>query len=302
MDSLETVAAADGVERLDAGKVRERFSVPGDHLLLVATDRISAFDVVLPTPITDRGKVLSAMTVFWLRGPLADEPHHLVSSDPAEFPEPLARHAEVLSGRAMLVRHADMIPVECVARGFLAGSGWADYQATGRVGGVKLPDGLSIGEQLPEPIFSPATKAASGHDENITFDDVARTCGGDLAEQLREVTLRVYRRAADHAAERGLILADTKFELGFIDGELSLCDEVVTCDSSRFWPAENHTPGEAPDSYDKQIVRDWLASSDWDRTPPAPALPDEVVTRTRARYIEVYERLVERPFLEWTGG
>lgn len=297
-ERLDELAQRAGVARLPSGKVRERFAVPGGKLLLVTTDRISAFDVVLPTPIPDRGTVLTALTELWLRGPLADEtPHHLVTTDPASCPQPVPAFAEDLAGRTMLCRVADMLPVECIARGFLAGSAWREYQVQGTVGGQRLRDGLALGEALDPPLFTPTTKAQSGHDEPVTFDEVVAMVGGAVAEELRARTLRLYAVAAAHAAERGLLLADTKFEFGWIDGELALCDEVGTCDSSRYWPAEGHTPGAAPDSYDKQIVRDWLESSGWDKAPPAPELPDEVVQRTRERYIEVYERLADRPFL-----
>lgn len=289
-----------GVTHLPSGKVRERYLLDDHRLLLVATDRISAFDVVLPTPIPDRGKVLTAMTAYWLRGPLAGEmPDHLISTDPRDEPR-LAPYADALAGRSMVCRRAEMVPVECVARGWLAGSAWADYQATGSVCGVTLPDGLRLGDELPRPIFTPATKAEGGaHDENITFDDVVAELGGELAEELRAITLRLYSLAAAHAAERGLLLADTKFELGWINRELALCDEVLTCDSSRYWPAEDHQPGQAPPSYDKQVVRDWLAATDWDKTPPGPELPADVVATTRQRYIEVCERLTQRGLADW---
>lgn len=300
--SLAALDELEGVTHLPSGKVRERYLLDDDRLLLVTTDRISAFDVVLPTAIPDRGKVLTAMTAFWLRGPLAGHvPHHLISTDPRDDPR-LAPHADALAGRSMLCRRADMLPVECVARGWLAGSAWADYQATGAVCGVRLPDGLRLGDELPEPIFTPATKAEAGaHDENIAFDDVVARVGGETAERLRHLTLSLYARAAGHAAERGLLLADTKFEFGWIDGQLALCDEVGTCDSSRYWPAEAHQPGQAPPSYDKQVVRDWLAATDWDKTAPGPELPDDVVATTRQRYIEVYERLAQRRFADWDG-
>ncbi|HVM00251.1 MAG TPA: phosphoribosylaminoimidazolesuccinocarboxamide synthase [Egibacteraceae bacterium] len=297
MDDLSALA---GVERVGSGKVRELYAVDG-RLLLVATDRISAFDVVLPTAIPDKGKVLTGITVFWL-DLLADlVPNHLVTTDPAGLPEVLRPHAETLAGRAMLCRRADMLPVECVARGYLAGSGWKEYQVSGRVCGVPLPQGLRESEKLPEPIFTPATKATDGHDENITFAQAAEIVGADVAERLRDLTLALYRAAHDHAAERGVLLADTKFEFGFVDGELILCDEVLTPDSSRFWPADDYAPGRGQASYDKQIVRDWLEAQDWDKSPPAPELPDEIVARTRERYVEVYERLTGKPFEQWAG-
>jgi phosphoribosylaminoimidazole-succinocarboxamide synthase len=290
-----------GATRIGSGKVRELYAV-GEHLLLVASDRVSAFDVVLPTPIPDKGRVLTGISAFWFRKVLADiVPNHLVSTDVAELPDELAAEANALRGRMMLCRRAEMLPVECVARGYLAGSGWKEYQVSGRVCGVPLPQGLRESEELPRPIFTPATKATDGHDENISFDEAAAIVGGDTAERLRDITLALYHRARDHARKRGILLADTKFELGLVDGELILCDEVLTPDSSRFWPAEDYEPGRGQASFDKQIVRDWLEAQPWDKTPPGPDLPDDVVARTRARYVEVYERLTGRPFADWTG-
>ncbi|KEI44626.1 phosphoribosylaminoimidazolesuccinocarboxamide synthase [Saccharopolyspora rectivirgula] len=291
------VALAD-YPQIAAGKVRQLHAVDEEHLLLVASDRISAYDHVLSTPIPDKGRVLTAMSVFWFEL-LADEvPNHLVSADDPRIP------AEV-RGRALLVRRLEMLPVECVARGYLTGSGLADYRRTGSVCGVPLPEGLTEASRLPEPIFTPATKAAIGeHDENVSFEAVVETVGRQRAEQLRELTLRIYRRAAEHARERGVILADTKFEFGVAaDGSVVLGDEVLTPDSSRYWPADGYTPGQVQPSFDKQYVRDWLTSpaSGWDRasdTPPPP-LPDEVVAATRARYIEAYERITGRSFDDW---
>ena len=287
---------AAGVERLPAGKVRERYRLDG-QLLLVATDRISAFDVVLPTPIPDKGKVLTGLTSFWLDH--LDVPNHRLATDVDDFPPPLPEHAEALRGRAMLCRWADVVPVECVARGYLAGSGWKEYQADRSVCGIRLPDGLVESSQLPEPIFTPATKATDGHDENISFDRMVGIVGGELAERLRDLTLTLYRRARDHASQRGIILADTKFEFGIADGELLLVDEVCTPDSSRFWPADDYEPGRGQASFDKQYVRDWLETLDWNKTPPAPAIPDDVVARTRQRYVAAYERLTGQPFSAW---
>jgi phosphoribosylaminoimidazole-succinocarboxamide synthase len=296
------LSALPGVARLGSGKVRELYALGADHLLLVATDRVSAFDVVLPTPIPDKGKVLTGITAYWLRDALADVvPNHLVSTDVADLPAALHGVAEDLRGRAMLCRRAEMLPIECVARGYLAGSGWTEYQGSGRVCGIPLPQGLRESAALPEPIFTPATKATDGHDENISFDEAAAMVGVDMAERLREVTLALYARASALAASRGILLADTKFELGLVEGELTLCDEVLTPDSSRFWPAEEWEPGRGQASFDKQIVRDWLETQPWDKTPPGPALPDEVVHRTRTRYIEVYERLTGDPFSDWTS-
>ncbi|GAA2812174.1 phosphoribosylaminoimidazolesuccinocarboxamide synthase [Crossiella cryophila] len=281
-----------------AGKVRELYSVDDEHLLFVASDRISAFDFVLPNGIPDKGRVLTAMSVFWFEL-LADVvPNHVVAWDDPRIP------AEV-RGRALLVRRLAMAPVECVARGYLTGSGLADYRRTGAVCGVELPAGLVESDRLPEPIFTPATKAEIGaHDENVSFAAVVDTVGAEQAEQLRELTLAVYGRAAEHAESRGLILADTKFEFG-VDkaGQLVLADEVLTPDSSRFWPADGYTPGQVQPSFDKQYVRDWLTSpaSGWDRasdTPPPP-LSAEVVAATRARYVEAYERITGRSLADW---
>jgi phosphoribosylaminoimidazole-succinocarboxamide synthase len=295
------LTALDGVTRVGSGKVRELYAVGGD-LLLVATDRVSAFDVVIPTPIPGKGKVLTALTVFWLRDVVGDVvPNHLVTTDPAAFPDVLAPVSEALRGRAMLCRRAEMLPIECVARGYLAGSGWKEYGRDGTVCGIALPDGLRESDRLPEPIFTPATKAVDGHDENITHERAAEVVGQELAERLRDLTLELYRRAHDHAASRGVILADTKFEFGLVGGELTLCDEVLTPDSSRFWPADDYEPGRGQASFDKQIVRDWLETTAWDKTPPAPALPADVVDRTRGRYLEVYERLTGTPFADWSG-
>jgi phosphoribosylaminoimidazole-succinocarboxamide synthase len=296
----DELAALTGVRRLGSGKVRELYLVDG-QLLLVATDRISAYDVVLPTVIPDKGRVLTAMTDFWLdwvddQGIVA---HHRVSTDVAAFPAALQPAADALRGRATLCRRADVFPVECVARGYLSGSGWKDYVATGSVCGHSLPAGLTESAELPEPLFTPATKATSGHDENISFDQASAVVGHDWAHRLREVTLRLYAAARDHARSCGIILADTKFEFGVIDGELVLVDEVLTPDSSRFWPADGYSPGGPQPSFDKQFVRDWLSAQPWDKTPPAPALPDDVVARTRDRYITAYERLSGRSFADW---
>ncbi|MDP8969150.1 MAG: phosphoribosylaminoimidazolesuccinocarboxamide synthase [Actinomycetota bacterium] len=296
--SATNLASLSGVERIGSGKVRELYAVDG-HVLLVATDRISAFDVVLPTPIPDKGKVLTGLTAFWLdllAGIVAD---HRVTTDVDAFPAALAAHRDALRGRAMLCRRAEVLPIECVARGYLAGSGWKEYLAGGRVCGVPLPQGLRESEELPEPIFTPATKATEGHDENISLEQAAALVGADLAQQLRDVTLRLYTAARDYARERGLIVADTKFEFGFVGGQLTLVDEVLTPDSSRFWPALDYQPGRSQASFDKQYVRDWLEASGWDKTPPGPELPDEVVARTRERYVSAYERLTGRPFADW---
>ncbi|MCX2728688.1 phosphoribosylaminoimidazolesuccinocarboxamide synthase [Saccharopolyspora sp. NFXS83] len=283
--------------QIAAGKVRQLHAVDDEHLLMVASDRISAYDHVLDTPIPDKGRVLTAMSVFWF-DLLADVvPNHVVAADDPRIP------AEV-RGRALLVRRLEMLPVECVARGYLTGSGLVDHRATGAVCGVELPGGLTEASKLPEPIFTPATKAELGaHDENVSFDAVAAEVGRERAEQLRELTLRVYARAAEHAESRGVILADTKFEFGLGADGLVLGDEVLTPDSSRFWPADGHEPGRVQPSFDKQYVRNWLTSpeSGWDRaadTPPPP-LPEDVVAATRARYVEAYERITGRDLADW---
>ncbi len=284
------------------GKVRELYAVPGadDLLLLVASDRLSAYDVVLPTAIPDKGAVLTGLSVWWF-DQLADVvPHHLVSARVADYPDALQPFAARLRGRSMLCRRLDMVPVECVARGYLTGSGLSDYRSSGAVCGVALPPGLVDGSALPEPIFTPATKAAVGdHDENVSYDAVVAAVGAELAASLRSLTLAVYGRGAALAAERGILLADTKLEFGQRDGSLVLGDEVLTPDSSRFWPADSWEPGRAQPSYDKQFVRDWLNDSGWDRTAPGPELPGEVVEQTRGRYVEAYERLTGSAFDSW---
>jgi len=285
---------------LASGKVRELYEVDDELLLMVATDRISAYDHVLPNPIPDKGRVLTAMSMFWFEL-LADlVPGHAVSVDDPRIPD-------AVRGRSMLVRRLDMLPVECVARGYLTGSGLLDYRATGAVCGIELPAGLVEASRLPEPIFTPATKADIGeHDENVTFDAVVRTVGADRAEQLRSLTLALYSRAVDHALTRGLLLADTKVEFGMRGNAMVLGDEVLTPDSSRFWPADGYAPGRPQPSFDKQFVRDWLTSNDsgWDRASdaPPPALPNDVVAATRRRYIDAYERISGRSFDEWIGG
>jgi phosphoribosylaminoimidazole-succinocarboxamide synthase len=286
---------------LARGKVRELYAVDDDHLLLVASDRLSAYDVVLPTPVPDKGAVLTGLSVWWF-DQLADlVPNHLVSARTADLPDVLQPHADALRGRAMLCRRLEMVPVECVARGYLTGSGLTDYRATGAVCGVALPDGLEDGSRLPEPVFTPATKAAVGdHDENVSYAQVEQTVGADLAAELRRLTLAVYGRGAAIAAERGVLLADTKLELGHdAAGTLTLGDEVLTPDSSRFWPADGWQPGRAQPSFDKQYVRDWLTESGWDRTAPGPLLPERVVEQTRARYVEAYERITGSSFDSW---
>lgn len=283
------------------GKVRDLYAVDDDSLLLVASDRLSAYDVVLPTAVPDKGAVLTGLSVWWF-DQLADlVPNHLVTARVSEMPEVLQPHAEQLRGRSMLCRRLEMVPVECVARGYLTGSGLADYRATGGICGEPLVPGLEDGSRLPEPVFTPATKAAVGdHDENVSYDAVVAAVGVELAADLRRITLAVYGRGLALAAERGILLADTKLELGHDRaGVLTLGDEVLTPDSSRFWPADGWQPGRAQPSYDKQYVRDWLDASGWDRTAPGPELPPEVVERTRAKYVEAYERLTGSSFDTW---
>jgi phosphoribosylaminoimidazole-succinocarboxamide synthase len=267
----------------------------GDRLVIVATDRLSAFDWVLPTPIPDKGRVLTGLSLFWFEH--LGVPHHVLDTDPAAMGPAFAAQAGVLQGRALLVRKTGVVPVECVVRGYLAGSGWKEYQEGGTVCGVPLPPGLRQSQALAEPIFTPATKADVGHDENISFERMAEITGREAAAELRERSLEGYGRAARHAAGHGICIADTKLEWGYLpSGELILIDEVLTPDSSRFWPADRYRPGISPPSFDKQFVRDWLESSGWDKNSPPPALPPEVVARTRAKYVEAYERLTGRTF------
>jgi len=280
------------------GKVRDIYEAGDDHLVMVTSDRISAFDVVLPDPIPDKGRVLTALSLFWFDRTADIVPNHLVTADVREMPAPFSDHAE-LAGRTMYVRKADMIPIECVARGYLAGSGWKEYRADGTVCGIPLPEGLTESAELPEPIFTPATKAQTGHDENISLERAAEIVGEGLAQRLKELTLTLYSFARDYARERGIILADTKFEFGFVDDEITLCDEALTPDSSRFWPADEYAPGGSPPSFDKQFVRDWLDDSGWDHEPPPPDLPETVVEQTASRYREAYERLTGEPFTEY---
>lgn len=288
------------MEPIYTGKVRDIYDAGGDRLLFVASDRVSAFDVVMAEPVPDKGRVLTAMTVFWLEH-LADlVPNHLVSIDPVDFPEGASAIADA-AGRTMLVRRAEMLKIECIVRGYLSGSAWKEYQATGTMHGSPLPAGLRESDRLPEPVFTPSTKADTGHDENITFDEACKIVGDEVADQARRISLEAYSRAAALSAERGLILADTKFELGFIDGALALCDEVLTPDSSRYWAVVDWKPGSTPPSFDKQPLRDWLDSLDWDKAPPPPPLPQEVVTSMRERYVEGYERITRLRFADWPG-
>ncbi|GIU97460.1 MAG: phosphoribosylaminoimidazole-succinocarboxamide synthase [Actinomycetota bacterium] len=282
---------------LARGKVRDLYEVDEGHLLLVATDRISAFDVVLPDPIPDKGRVLTGLSLHWFDRTTDLVANHLVTAERWRFPSPFDAETS-LSGRAMLVRRARVVPIECVARGYLAGSGWAQYRERGAIADVRLPAGLVEADRLPEPIFTPTTKAAAGHDEPLTLAEAAELVGRGLVERLAELTIALYERIAGAALERGIIVADTKLEFGFVDGELVLVDEVGTPDSSRFWPADAWTPGRSQPSFDKQFVRDWLDASGWNREPPAPALPPEVVARTAGLYREAYERISGERF-DW---
>ncbi|MDE3204196.1 MAG: phosphoribosylaminoimidazolesuccinocarboxamide synthase [Acidobacteriota bacterium] len=290
------------LRHLASGKVRDIYELDQQHLLFVASDRMSAFDVIMAEPIPDKGRVLTAITAFWLEH-LADvAPNHLVSFD---VPESLgdADAGELdLAGRVMVVRRAEMLPIECIVRGYLSGSAWAEYRRTQSMHGTPLPAGLRQSEKLPEPVFTPSTKAAEGHDVNISFEAAAALAGEEVAAEARRISLAAYGQAADLAAERGIIIADTKFELGLIDGKLSICDEVLTPDSSRFWPADGWQPGGTPPSFDKQPLRDWLEATGWDKTPPPPPLPADVVEATRARYVEAYERITGRLFADWPGA
>ncbi len=283
------------------GKVRDVYEVDADHLLLVASDRLSAYDVVLPTAVPHKGAVLTGLSVWWFSQLEDLLPNHLVTARTSELPAALQPYADELRGRSMLCRRLDMVPIECVARGYLTGSGLADYRITGSVCGEPLPPGLEDGSRLPAPVFTPATKAAVGeHDENVSYAAVERAVGIELAAELRRLTLAVYERGAARAAERGILLADTKLELGHDrDGVLTLGDEVLTPDSSRLWPADGWRPGRPQPSFDKQPVRDWLDTSGWDRRAPAPELPPDVLERTRATYVEAYERLTGSAFDSW---
>ena len=280
------------------GKVRDIYDV-GDDLLIVATDRISAFDYVLGSGIPDKGKVLTQLSAFWFERMADLAPHHLLATETEEFPAALQPHTAVLRGRSMLCRRTRPVPIECVARGYLSGSGWKEYQATGSVCGVKLPAGLRESDRLPEPIFTPATKAETGHDVNITEDEAAQIVGRDLVTRLKDLTLKIYQRGAEHAETCGIIVADTKFEFGLVVSsdparDVVLIDEVLTPDSSRFWPRDQYTPGRGQPSFDKQYVRDYLEEIAWNKQPPVPSLPDAVVQRTRDKYVEAFRRLTGR--------
>ncbi len=280
-----------GISPIARGKVRDIYDL-GDRLLIIATDRLSAFDVVMPTPIPDKGRVLTQLSLFWFDLLHDIIPNHILSA--TDFPAPFDQYSDDLAGRSMVVRKTQPLPIECVARGYLSGSGWKEYQTSGTVCGISLPSGLKESDKLPEPIFTPATKATTGHDENISFERAAELIGQPLAEKVRSITLEIYRRAAEYAEPRGILLADTKFEFGMLDGELIWIDEALTPDSSRFWPASEYRPGGAQPSFDKQFVRDYLERIRWPKTPPGPELPPDVVAGTRAKYREAYRILVGR--------
>jgi phosphoribosylaminoimidazole-succinocarboxamide synthase len=281
-----------------SGKVRDIYDAGDDHLLFVASDRMSAFDVVMAEPIPDKGRVLTGLSVHWFRELAGVAPSHLVSTDVASFPADL-RDLRDLEGRAMLVRRAEMLQVECIVRGYLSGSAWKEYRGKGTMHGLPLPAGMRESERLPEPVFTPSTKAEQGHDENITVDEAASIVGADVIKRAAEISLALYQRGAALAAECGIIMADTKFELGFIDGELAVCDEVLTPDSSRFWDVATYEVGSTPPSFDKQPLRDWLEARGWDKRPPPPPLPDDVVAATRERYVAAYERITGESFDRW---
>jgi phosphoribosylaminoimidazole-succinocarboxamide synthase len=274
-----------------SGKVRDVYRLGSEQLLFVATDRISAFDYVLATGIPHKGRVLTQISLFWFEFLREVVPNHMVTADVESYPASLRSHTDQLRGRSMLVMRAEMVPVECVVRGYISGSAWKEYKATGRVCGIELPKGLRESDKLPEPIFTPSTKATTGHDENIPFEEMIRVVGRERSETLRDITLKIYTKAADYARTKGIIIADTKFEFGITSKGITLADEVLTPDSSRFWPADKYQPGRAQDSYDKQYVRDYLEEIRWNKQPPAPALPPEVARKTSEKYVEAYHQL-----------
>jgi phosphoribosylaminoimidazole-succinocarboxamide synthase len=294
---LDTVLLRTDIPELElyaSGKVRDVYRVDNEHLLFIATDRISAFDYVLATGIPNKGKVLTQLSLFWFDLLRDIVPNHLVTADVERYPAVLHPYKEQLRGRSMLVVRADMVAIECVVRGYISGSAWKEYKQAGSVCGISLPPGLRESDQLPEPIFTPATKALSGHDENISFERMAQQAGPALSRELRDLSLKIYQTAADYARQRGIIIADTKFEFGRTAGGLVLADEVLTPDSSRFWPADTYQPGKAQDSFDKQYVRDYLEEIRWNKQPPAPVLPAEVALKTSEKYLEAYRRLTGR--------
>ncbi len=302
---MSPASFGDPLALVQSGKVRELYDAGGDRLLMVASDRMSAFDVIMEEPIPEKGRVLTAMTVYWL-GELADlAPNHLISADVADFPdgvEALPGGRSGLAGRALLVRRAEMLDIECIVRGYLAGSAFKEYEKEGTVHGMAMPAGLRHADRLPEPVFTPSTKASAGHDVNIGMAEAIDIVGREAAEAASALCLAAYTRAAARAEAQGIVISDTKFELGYIDGELSICDEVLTPDSSRFWPADDCAPGTNPPSFDKQRLRDWLEAQPWDKRPPPPPLPDEIVSATSALYVESYERVCGRRLADWYGA
>jgi len=282
--------AIEGFGPIRRGKVRDLYDL-GDRMLIVSTDRVSAFDVVLPTPIPDKGKVLTRISRFWFERMSSIVPNHILACDTADLPEGFAPHADMLRDRFMLVRKAMPLPIECIVRGYISGSGWKDYRKTGGVCGIPLPEGLRESERLDEPIFTPSTKAEQGHDINISFDEAVRLVGMDTAQKVRDLSIEIYSQARAYAETRGIIIADTKFEFGMLDGRIILIDEVMTPDSSRFWPMDDYEPGRSQKSYDKQFVRVYLETLEWDKTPPGPALPREIVDKTRAKYLAALKQI-----------
>ena len=294
LDSVLLQTDFPDLELFASGKVRDVYQVGSEHLLFVATDRISAFDYVLATGIPHKGRVLTQLSLFWFEFLKDVVPNHLVTADVNQYPAEVKRYAEQLRGRSMLVRRAEMFPIECVVRGYLSGSGWKEYKASGSVCGIKLPAGLRESERLPEPIFTPATKATTGHDENISFEAMSQIVNPQDARQLRDLSLKIYKQAADYARQKGIIIADTKFEFGRTAAGITLADEVLTPDSSRFWPADKYEPGMSQQSFDKQYVRDYLEEIRWNKQPPAPALPSEVAQKTSEKYVQAYRQLTGR--------
>ena len=288
-DSPQSFIDVPEIKKLRSGKVREVFDL-GETLLFIATDRLSAFDVILPNPIPHKGAVLNQLSAFWFKR-FGSIDNHFVTANFDDFPKDLRAFREELAGRSMIVRKTKPLPVECVVRGYLAGSGWKEYQESQSVCGIKLPPGLQLASKLPEPIFTPATKAEAGHDENIDMERCAQILGEKMAQRVKELSLEIYSRGRDHAAQHGIIVADTKFEFGQVNNQLLLIDECLTPDSSRFWPADQYVIGQSPPSFDKQFVRDYLETLDWDKTPPAPSLPRDVIAKTSAKYVEAFERL-----------
>jgi phosphoribosylaminoimidazole-succinocarboxamide synthase len=287
----------EGLPLFNRGKVRDVYDA-GEHLLIVATDRLSAFDVVMPNPIPDKGRILTQISLYWFRE-LADiAPNHLISGEVKDFPDVCHKYAEILAGRTMLVKKAKPLPVECIVRGYLSGSGWKEYRKTGAVCGITLPKGLTESAKLPEPVFTPSTKAEAGtHDQNISFPEVENLIGKEMAAKIAQISLRLYKKAFSLAEKKGIIIADTKFEFGLTGENVMLIDEVLTPDSSRFWPQDQYQPGQGQPSFDKQFARDYLLSLHWDQKPPAPELPPEIIEKTRSKYIEAFERLTGKKFV-----